>query len=73
MSLSRDTDLKNVVRLGHQKGIVTAAWLRGQGVSYQSMLKYRQGQWLEALGTGAFCETGTHSSFDAALVAFRTS
>lgn len=69
MSLSGDMDLKKVVRLVHQKGVVTAAWLRGQGVSYQNMLKYRHGKWLAALGTGAFCEPGSSPTLDAALAA----
>ena len=69
MSLSGDTDLKRVVRLVHQKEVVTAAYLRSQGVRYQNMLKYRQSNWLEALGAGAFCEKDTKPSFDAALAA----
>ena len=69
MRLSGDADIKKVVRLVHQKGVVTAAFLHQQGVSYQSMLKYRQSNWLVPLGTGAFCESGTTPSLDAALVA----
>ena len=44
MSSENDTKIKNVMRLVHQKGVVTAAYLRRQGVSYQSMLKYRQSE-----------------------------
>ena len=33
------------------------------------MLKYRQANWLAPLGTGAFCESGTTPSLDAAIVA----
>lgn len=69
MSLSNSTDIKKVLRLVHQKGVVTAAFLRQQGVSYQRMLKYRQGDWLSSLGTGAFCESGTTPAFDTALAA----
>lgn len=69
MRLSGDTDLKKIVRLVHEKGVVTASYLRQQGVSYQSMLKYRMGNWLASLGTGAFCESGTTPSLDAAIVA----
>ena len=69
MSLSGETDLKKVIRLVHQKGVVTASYLRQQGVRYQSMLKYRQANWLTSLGTGAFCESGTTPSLDAAVAA----
>ena len=69
MSLETETNLKQVVRLVHQKGIVTAAYLRQQGVSYPRMLKLRRGDWLRSLGTGAFCESGTTPTFDMALVA----
>jgi len=69
MSLSNDTDLKKVVRLVHQKGVVTASYLRQQGVRYQSMLNYRQSNWLTSIGTGAFCESGTMPSLDSAIVA----
>ena len=69
MSLSGDTNLKKVIRLVHQKGVVTASYLRQQGVRYQSMLKYRQANWLASLGIGAFCESGTTPSLDAAIVA----
>ena len=57
------------MRLVHEKGVVTASFLRKLGVSYQRMLKYRHSGWLDALGVGAFCEAGTHPSFDKALVA----
>ena len=57
------------MRLVHQKGVVTAAYLRRQGVSYQSMLKYRQSDWLRSLGNGAFCESGDVPSIDTALAA----
>ena len=69
MSLGKDTDLKSVVRLVHQKGVVTAAFLRKQGVSYQRMLKFRQANWLTPLGVGAFCESGSVPSLDVAFVA----
>lgn len=71
MSLSSETDLQKAMRLVHQKGVVTAAYLRAQGVSYQNMLKYRRGKWLASLGTGAFCENGTAPTLDAALAALR--
>lgn len=69
MSLLIDTDIKKVVRLAHQKGVLTAAFLRRQGVSYQRMLKYRKGGWLSALGTGAFSESGTTPTFEMAIAA----
>lgn len=69
MSLGKDTDLKSVVRLVHQKCVVTAAFLRKQGVSYQRMLKFRQANWLTPLGVGAFCESGSVPSLDVAFVA----
>lgn len=56
------------MRLVYQKGVVTAVYLRRQGVSYQSMLKYRQSDWLRSLGNGAFCESGEVPSIDTALV-----
>ena len=43
--------------------------MRRQGVSYQSMLKYRQSDWLRSLGNGAFCESGDLPSIEAALAA----
>ena len=69
MSSEKDTKIKNVMRLVHRKGVVTAVYLRRQGVSYQSMLKYRQSDWLRSLGNGAFCESGDVPSIDAALAA----
>ena len=57
------------MRLVHQKGVVTAVCLRRQGVSYQSMLKYRRSDWLRPLGNGAFCESGDVPSIDTALTA----
>ena len=69
MSSEKDTKIKNVMRLVHQKGVVTAVYLRRLGVSYQSMLKYRQSDWLRSLGNGAFCESGDVPSIDAALAA----
>ena len=57
------------MRLVHQKGVVTAVCLRRQGVSYQSMLKYRRSDWLRSLGNGAFCESGDVPSIDTALAA----
>ena len=69
MSLEIESKLKSVIRLAHQKGVVTASFLRQQGVSYQSMLKYRRANWLASLGAGAFCESGTKPSLDMALVA----
>ena len=71
MSLGIDANLKSVVRLVHQKGVVTASFLRKQGVSYQSMLRYRNANWLASLGTGAFCESGMKPSLELALVALR--
>ena len=69
MSLGKDTKIQNVTRLVHQKGVVTAVYLRRRGVSYQSMLKYRRSDWLRSLGNGAFCESGDVPSIDAALAA----
>ncbi len=69
MSLVSDVDLKDIMRLIHQKGVVTASYLQRQGVSYQRMLKYRRADWLSPLGVGAFCEAGTAPSFDSAFVA----
>ena len=69
MSSGKDAKIKNVMRLVHQKGVVTAVYLRRQGVSYQSMLKYRRSDWLRSLGNGAFCESGDVPSIDAALAA----
>ena len=69
MSSENDTKIKNIMRLVHQKGVVTAVYLRRHGVSYQSMLKYRKSNWLRSLGNGAFCESGDVPSIDAALAA----
>lgn len=69
MSSFIETDIKKVVRLVHQKGIATAAYLRQQGVSYQRMLKYRKAGWLAPLGSGAFCESGAKPPLDVAIVA----
>ena len=69
MSLEKDTKIKNVMRLVHKKGVVTAVYLRRYGVSYQSMLKYRRSNWLRSLGNGAFCESGDVPSIDVALAA----
>ena len=69
MSKVIKTNLKKVVRLLHQKGVLTAAYLHKAGVSYQLIRKYRQSNWLSSLGAGAFCEPGSTPSFDAALVA----
>lgn len=69
MSLGTDTKLKKVIDLVRQKGVLTASYLRKEGISYQSMLEYRKSGWLESLGVGAFCGRGAKPSLDIALVA----
>lgn len=69
MSIEIDTKIQKVVRLVHRKGIVTADLLRKEGVSYQSMLKYRHAHWLVPLGTGAFCASEEMPSLETAIKA----
>ena len=69
MSLGTDTNLKKVIDLVRQKGVLTASYLRKEGISYQSMLEYRKSGWLESLGVGAFCGRCAKPSLDIALVA----
>ncbi len=69
MNTGNDTNLKKLIALVRQKGIVTAGFLHREGISYQSMHEYRKSEWLESLGVGAFYGKGKKPSFEEAFVA----
>ena len=69
MDAGNVTNLKKLIALLRQKGVVTASYLHKNGISYQSMREYRCSGWMEPLGVGAFHGKESKPSLDTAIAA----
>ena len=71
MTTKRKTYLNQMLQQIHQGAVVTSVWLKSLGISNDLQQYYKNNEWLQSIGTGAFSRYGDTPTIRGAVYALQ--